>query len=118
MAKTSGRLSHAIHMPVVSVNLSILRTTLTMPETGSAIPISPKKRGGSPPLVESLRLLLRRALHRALRPVVVGDERVRREHEALRRHDERRVGALRVVRLLEERTLRPFLGGDHVPGLQ
>src|SRR5207248_6381651 len=53
---------------------------------------------------------------RLFRPVVVGRERVRREKEALRWHNHRRVLALRVEHLLEERIFgRPF-GGKLVPG--
>src|SRR3981081_2927954 len=53
-----------------------------------------------------------------LRPVVVRGKRVWREVEALRRDYERRIHALRLERLLEERALRAFFLGDDVPGFQ
>src|SRR5688572_22076282 len=121
---TSGRLSHATQVPLVSVNLSMTRTVLMMPETGSAMLPTPELKTGAvlpPPSGTSQLLLLRSGLCRSgsfLRPVVVRRERVRREHEALRRHHVGRVRALRFQRLLEERALRGLLGGDLVPGLE
>src|SRR5882672_8665933 len=105
IAPTSGRFSHAIQTPVVSVNLSIRRTALIRPEVSSAMRSAPagckEKGGGSPPPRLAAPLLLR-GPGLLLREVIVGRERIRREHEALRRHHLRGVLALRVEHLLEE----------------
>src|SRR6185295_15395870 len=53
-----------------------------------------------------------------LREVVVRLKIVRREHEALGRHDLRRIGLLRLKDLLEERVLGSFGRGELVPGLE
>src|SRR5574339_5020 len=103
---TSGTLSHATQVPVVSVNLSMIRTSRIWNATGSAIacPCTRKRGRMTAPVSGPAALLLgRRLARRLLREVVVRDELRRREHEALRRHDQRGVGALRIVHLLEER---------------
>ena len=46
---TSGTLSQAIHVPVVSVNLSMTRTVLIRPGDGAAIPVPSKLNGGGIP---------------------------------------------------------------------
>src|SRR5688572_16489101 len=103
------------------------RTVLIRPVDGTSAKQRPlgqaKKRAIFIALFRTRQLLLlgvclRRRLPGALREVVVRDERVRREHEALRRHDQRGVLALRLERLLEERALGAFLGRDLVPGLE
>src|SRR5512145_3449171 len=84
--------------------------------------MNPKKKGDSrSPFFTTAQLFLvrfRRRLAAALREVVVRRERVRREHDAFRRNDERGVLALRFERLLEERALLALFRGDLVPGLQ
>src|SRR5687768_14000564 len=102
------------------------RTVLISPVVGSAIPAIPltsqKKGRFSSPFFELWQLLFLglglRRLGAALGPVVVGREGIRREVEALRRHDQRRVLALRLVGLLEEGTLGGFLRRHGVPHLQ
>src|SRR5207244_7331226 len=64
------------------------------------------------------RLLVAAARRAFLRPVVIRGERVRREHVALGRYYFRSVRALRLVHILEGRTLRRVLGRDLVPGLE
>src|SRR5688500_18866125 len=126
-ASTSGTFSHATQVPVVSVNLSMMRTSRMCPATASAIGKTlvhcAKKGGVAAPFSAEKLLLLRFGLGRAcpaaaFGPVVIGRERVRREHEALGRHHHRGVLALRSVHLLEEGALRRLLGRDEVPGLE
>src|SRR5580765_5132195 len=109
--------SHESHTPVVSVNRSMTRTVWIRAADCSAIPPPEIRRGRLSAPVNSLLLFLV-ALDSgfaALGPVVVRGEGIRREHEALGRHDQRCVGALRFEHFLEERILLRLLGGDDVP---
>src|SRR5687767_11889905 len=101
------------------------RTVLIRPADGSDIPAPYKPNGGGPPApvreftqLLFLGRLVGRALALALGPVVVRRERIRREVEALGRHYDRRVLALRLVHPLEERVLGALLGGELVPFAQ
>src|SRR5918992_3898110 len=92
---TNGTLSHAIRVPVRSVNLSMRLTALIRPGDGAAgmptTPLHGKKKGdfhrpffGLPKLLllrfGFCRFAFRRRLRAALRPIVVRDEGVRRGH--------------------------------------